>query len=314
MIPTRDTRDLTLRCLRSLGAQSEVEVVVVDDASNDGTAAEVARRHPGVRLLAAGCQLGFTASANRGLAAASGEVLLLLNSDTEVDPGGLDCVAAAFREAPRLGVAGGRLRYPDGAPQWSGGNTPGVSWCFALASGVPAMLRRRSWLRGLLRPPRGTDGGPVDWVTGAAMAIRRQAWEEVGPFDERFTFYCQDLDFCLRAREAGWQVLIVPGFRVMHHHGATVERDSGGIDHSVPEHLWVDLVRWAGKHRGPAAARRIAGALETGARVRLALRRLVAPFLRSGRRERWHRDTMLYRRALAAVRALPVAEPGDQPG
>ncbi len=360
VVPSRNTRRLTLACLASLAAAAarpelaSMEVVLVDDAGSDGTAEAVAERFPRVRLLRLGERAGFTRAANRGMAAAAGELLLLLNSDTEVEPAGLAALPAAFAAAPRLGIAGGALRYPDGTPQWSGGGEPTALWLLALASGLPALLGRvPPWRR--LRPASGSGrgAGAVAWVTGAAMAVRRAAWEQVGPFDERFAFYAQDLDLCLRARDAGWEVAILPGLRVVHHHGATIAGEgapagggqgspgsvgppgavespgavgsrspgaigpalfsgsvgsdsavtagpvkaadaaaatgvaapaatgvaaaaAGGGEAGSPtapgaqhlELLWTDLVRWAGKRGGPAAARRAARALLAGGTLR----------------------------------------------
>src|SRR6185369_3384658 len=124
---------------------------------------------------------GFTRAANLGLARASGEILLLLNSDTEVDASGLAALSAAFAAEPRLGAAGADLYYPDGSPQWSGGRAPTLAWLFALASGAPALFRRLPFYR-RLKPP-GARGGAVEWVTGAALAVRRAAWEQAGPLD-----------------------------------------------------------------------------------------------------------------------------------
>lgn len=331
VIPSRNTRELTLACLAALDAAAAarpelaaLEVVLVDDAGDDGTAPAVAARHPKVRLLRLERQAGFTRAANRGLAEASGGVLLLLNSDAEVggDGAGLAALLARFAAEPLLGVAGAVLRYPDGTPQWSGGSEPTAAWLFALASGLPELLARsplyRRWrpASGTGRPggPRGPRAGrrcpgPVSWVTGAAMAIRRAAWEQVGPLDERFLFYAQDLDFCLRARQAGWTVAVVPGFEVLHHHGATIQgedgRRRGGAGRGAvhPELLWTDLLRWAGKRGGAPAGRQAARALLAGGRLRLLWRRLAAPLLPAAERARFREDSAAFGRALAAVAA-----------
>lgn len=316
VVPTRDTRELTLACLASLaaGGVQGIEAIVVDEASGDGTAAAVAERFPAARLLTSAAPAGFAAAANRGLAAARGELLLLLNSDAEVDPGALAALAAAFAGAPRLGIAGARLRYPDGTPQWSAGREPGPAYLFALASGLPPVLARvPGWRR--LRPPSGTcvpDAGgllAVAWVTGAALALRRQVWERCGPLDEGYRFYGQDLDLCLAARDAGWQVAVVPGFTVLHHHGATVAGGASGGGSPAPaggrqrlDLLWPDLVRWAGKRRGPAGARRAARAIAAGARLRLLAHAAALPFLPRRRRDAWRRATAAVRAALEAVR------------
>ena len=233
VVPTHDTRELTLACLAALARQDlpGIEVILVDDASSDGTAEAVAAWHVSVRVIRNDRPAGFTRSANLGLRSAKGEVSLLLNSDTEVDPGGLAALLAAFAADPRLGAAGGALRYPDGRPQWSGGAAPSLLWLFGLASGLPALLGRLPLYR-RLRPPAGTGPGRLDWVTGAALGLRRTALASLatpatpadpglpGPLDEGFRFYGQDLDLCLRLAAAGWRVAVVPGFGVMHHHGA----------------------------------------------------------------------------------------------
>lgn len=309
VIPTRDTRELTLRCLGSLGALAGaggVEVLVVDDGSRDGTAEAVAERFPGVEVLRSDRSRGFTASANCGLARAGGRIVLLLNSDTELAPGWEAVVRGAFARDPGLGIAGAQLFYPDGRPQWSGGRAPTLPWLFALASGGARWLRLvPGWRR--LRSRGGGACRRVDWVTGAALAVRREVVEAVGPLDEAFAFYGQDLDFCLRARRCGYRVGIVPELRVVHHHGATIARGAGAVGPQQPELLWRDLVRWARKHRGPLWAARAARALAWGARARLAGRALLAPLRRAPERESWRRDTLAYRRALTTLRR-PVPE------
>jgi hypothetical protein len=303
-IPTCDTRELTLRCLDSLASGAPaLEVIVVDDASADGTAGAIARRHPGVAVLVNEHRAGFTKSANRGLAAAAGELLLLLNSDTELPAASLPALAAAFAGDPRLGIAGAELRFPDGEPQWSAGLEPTPSWLFAQASGLPALLGRLPGYR-RLRPVGRGPGTRVDWVSGAAMAMRRAVWEAAGPLDERYRFYCQDLDLCLAARELGWRVAVAPGFVVTHHHGATISAGGGSAAPYHPELMWTDLVRFAGKRGGPAAAHRAAAALRAGARLRLLGRALAAPLVGRGRRQRWQQDTAAFAAGLRALQRL----------
>lgn len=270
VIPTHNTVDLTLACLASLagGGISDLSVIVVDDGSSDGTAAAIAARWPAVRVLCREVAGGFGAAANAGLAAADGDLLLLLNSDTEVRPGALAALVRAFDADPRLGVAGARLLNPDGSPQWSGGPEPSLAWLFAQASGLPERLGRLPGYR-RLRPVAGAaEGQRVAWVSGAAMALRRAVWQEVGPFDLGYRFYAQDVDLCCAARRAGFAVEIVPGFEVVHHHGATISRRPGAASGQHPELLWTDLLRWAVKHRGPRWAERARRALLWGARWR----------------------------------------------
>jgi len=312
VVPSHNTRELTLRCLESI-ARAEptaevIEVVLVDDAGTDGTLEAAAARFPGTVRLRTPGPVGFTRAANLGLARATGGILLLLNSDTEVDALGLAALGRAFATDPRLGAAGADLYYPDGSPQWSGGRAPSLCWLFALASGLPALLGRLPFYRSV-KPP-GTKGGAVEWVTGAALAIRRAAWEQAGPLDEEFRFYGQDLDLCLRLRQAGWGVAVLPEFRVLHHHGATIGGKPGtGGGRQHPELLWTDLLRWARKHRGSSWARRAALALAAGGLLRLAGRALSSPFLPAARRTARRDETRAFRRALRAVLSPKLANP-----
>lgn len=308
VVPTRNSRELSLRCLASLPGRPDLEVLVVDDASEDGTAAAVAERFPGALVLRSGERRGFTGAANDGLGRARGEILLLLNSDTRLDPGAVEALLAAFERDPRLGIAGGELRFPDGSPQWSGGREPDLVWLFALASGIPALLGRLPGYR-RLRPPSG-GAGPLAWVTGAALALRRQVWLDCGPLDGTFLFYGQDLDLCLRAGRRGWGVAVVPGFSLVHLQGATLATEEGGgggagsprgFQHH--ELLWTDLLRWAEKERGSLWARRAAGAMGAGARLRLAGRAAAALAVPRGRRAAFRAETESLRQALAALRA-----------
>lgn len=309
VIPTFNTIQLVERCLASIKAHSgpDLEVLVVDDGSRDSTAEVLCRRHGWVKLVTLPENVGFTRAVNRGLESVRGEIVVLLNSDTEIDSGSLDALGAAMEEDPGLGVAGASLVYPDGSPQWSGGPEPNLPWLFALASGLPGMLARLPGYR-RLRAVRGARDGEVAWVTGAAMAFRREVWEQIGPLDESFRFYCQDLDFCLRAQESGWRVAVVPGFRVVHSRGATIEQTRRGVNRQSPELLWTDLVRWARKHRGPEWARRAARVMALGGRLRLLGRGLARWFVPGSAREGWRRDTLVYRRAvnrlLESARAL----------
>jgi hypothetical protein len=304
VIPTHDTRELTLACLGSLyrSLPEGSEVILVDDASRDATAEEVRARFPEAVVLRNEEPAGFTRAANRGLARAAGEVLLLLNSDTEVEPGGLARLAGIFAEDPKLGIVGAALHYPDGTPQWSGGGAPTKTWLFALASGLPALLARLPFYR-RVKPVEPARPERVDWVTGAALAVRRAVWEEAGPLDEGFRFYAQDLDFCLRVRRAGWRAAVRPELRVLHHHGATIGRDPNAGRHQHPELLWSDLLRWARKHHGEPWARSAERWLRCGARLRLLGRGLAGPFVPAAERERWRAETRTFRHALAAVRA-----------
>jgi N-acetylglucosaminyl-diphospho-decaprenol L-rhamnosyltransferase len=299
VIPTHDTRELTLRCLESLrdGGATPVETVVVDDASSDGTTEAVAEAEPGVNVVETGENVGFSRAVNLGVERTSGGIVLVLNSDTEVLEGGLAALMAAFAEDPELGIGGAELVNPDGSPQWRAGRWPTPTWLFAQASGLGAAAARLSGRRS------GGHGskrsGAVDWVSGAAMAVRRDVWLECGPFDEGYRFYCQDLDLCRAAKRAGRRVAVIAGFRVIHHHGATISAEEGTAGSFHPGRLWADLVRFARKDGGEDAAKRAARAIRVGARLRLIGRGIAGPFVRD--RVAWRRDSDAYREGLTRV-------------
>ena len=242
VIPTFNTAQMTLRCCRAVLASlpPESEVIVTDDGSTDGTAELLARKAPSVRVVRLESNRGFAPAANRGVAASRGNIILLLNSDAIVDADALAAFLAAFSADPKLGVAGARLLNPDRTPQWSGGAAPTLAWMIGVISGaghLARLVRRRA------RAQR-----KVDWVSGAAMAFRREVWERSGPLDERFRFYCQDIEICLRARDAGWRVAVIDEASVVHAIGGTVAADS--TLHHDPARLWPDLFTWGGRRYG----------------------------------------------------------------
>ncbi|HEX2834446.1 MAG TPA: glycosyltransferase family 2 protein [Thermoanaerobaculia bacterium] len=206
---------MTLHAARAVLQSFDAEVIVVDDASTDGTAERFAREEPRVRIIRRETNGGFARAANDGVRAATGDLILLLNSDAIVAPDTLSTLARAFHDDPLLGVASAQLFDEDGTPQWTGGQTPTLPWMIGAVSG------KGHWLRALRRR-RATTHREPDWVSGAAMMFRREVWE---PLEERYRFYCQDIDFCLRARARGWRIAVVPEAHVTHARGATAGRD-----------------------------------------------------------------------------------------
>lgn len=260
VIPTYNTASMTLRCVRALRGADEV--IVVDDASTDDT---VALLSPEARVISLAKNSGFAVAANRGVAEARSDLILLLNSDAIVEPDALGAFVAAFEGDPQLGVAGAQLVNEDGSKQWSGGRTPTLAWMVGVVSGAGPVLGR--FRKRGLESPRPTG---VDWVSGAAMMFRREAWT---PLDERYLFYCQDIDFCLRARGSGWKVRIVDEARVTHALGRTISGGSA-MSHD-PARLWPDLLTWGRGYYGAGWAARARIALIAVAVLRIIWRKLL---------------------------------------
>jgi GT2 family glycosyltransferase len=307
VVPTHKSRERTLRCLAALwlcNPQPE-EVIVVDDGSDDNTAHSVLRKYPRHIVVRLPSKRGFAAAANHGLSRASGDVLLLLNNDTEVDPGAIGAILEAFTARDDLGVAGATLRLPGGGHQLSGGRLPGSLWCFAFASGLPSVLARsRAW-RWLHSHPV-LRRRHVDWVTGAAIAVRRSLWEEIGPFDLGYRLRGQYLDLCVNATDAGWRIEIIPDFTAVHPAGGAGSTD-GSATSSNEVLMWTDLLRFTEKRNGIGAVRQSKRALRLGGQLRLIGRRLATPLVPQNHKDEWLAETMAYAEALRTI-ARPPAE------
>jgi N-acetylglucosaminyl-diphospho-decaprenol L-rhamnosyltransferase len=227
LVVSYETRDTLVEGLAALaGEAGAAEIVVVDNASRDGSAEAVRSRFPQVRLIANGANVGFGAACNQGVRESRAPLLLFLNPDAALAPGGIAALAALLESRPGVGVVGPRTRSADGAIQVSTG--PDLSLLSErrqrrLVRGVarrdPVLLAEAEALHAFERE--------VDWVSGACLMIRRQAFEAVSGFDERFFLYEEDADLCLRVRRAGWQVLFTPTVEARHALGRSMARNPG---------------------------------------------------------------------------------------
>jgi N-acetylglucosaminyl-diphospho-decaprenol L-rhamnosyltransferase len=240
-IVNTSSRELLLACLDSLRGV-DAEVVVLDNASEDGSAEAVRERHPGVRVIAQQHRAGFGANHNTLIRATSRRYVYVLNEDTTSEDWGLERMVAYLDANPRVAALGPRLVYPDGRPQASAWRFPGPA---VAALGLLTLGRAG------VKQSGGAAVRDVDWVMGAAILLRREALDEVGLFDEGFFIYSEETDLCRRLRGAGWQVRYFPGVTVVHHES----QFSAGIPERRINEMWRSRHRYWAKHHSAIGAR-----------------------------------------------------------
>lgn len=247
-------RELLLACLDSLERSPAndvaLEIVVLDNASEDGSAEAVSRRFPRVRLIEQRFRAGFPANHNTVIRATAGRYVLVLNEDTASDDWGFARLVAELDRDPRVAALGPRIVDPDGRQQPSAWRFPGP---LVSMLGVPTLGQVG------VRQSTGARPRTVDWVLGAAMVLRRSALDEVGLFDESFFIYFEEVDLCSRLRRAGWRVLYFPAVTVVHHES----QFSTEIPQRRINEMWQGRHRYWRKHHSRTGAR--IAALATGA-------------------------------------------------
>lgn len=219
-----NAREHVVACVRSLRADGVDDVVVVDNASTDGSREALAAADPDARFLATGRNLGFGAAANRGVVAASHAYVAIANPDVVVEPGTVAALAGVLDAEPAVAAVGPRVDNPDGSWYPSARSFP--SLLDALGHAFLHYLRpdnRFSRRYKLLDrdPAVATD---VDWVSGTFLLVRRDAFEAVGGFDEGYFMYVEDVDLCWRLGRLGWRIRYEPAGRVVHTIGVSSER------------------------------------------------------------------------------------------
>ena len=237
-----------------------LDIIVVDNASSDGSPAMVESEFPDVHLFASEQNLGFTAGNNWALRrllsagedrTATPDYILLLNPDAELTEGALWRMVAFMEQTPGAGMCGPRLEYGDGSFQHGAFAFPSLTqlaldllplWRVPgghrlYESGVNGRYAAAKW--------QGTQPFPVDFVLGAVMLVRGRAVKQVGLLDEEFFMYCEEIDWCLRMQQAGWQTWSVPAARVIHHEA----RSTRQIRWTSFERLWRSRFHFFRKHR-----------------------------------------------------------------
>jgi len=190
------------------------EIIVVDNASTDGSLETLLARHPAVRVIRNGGNFGYAAACNQAMRAGRGCYFLLCNNDLELPPDALTRFEADFCEFPKAGLIGGKLSDSDGHPQRSCG-------------GSPSFLSELGLLRTKAQPMDRGRVERVEGLVGACLAVRRTAAEAAGCLDESFFFYYEEGEWCVRMRRSGWDVLFDPRVRIMHVGGAAPAAANG---------------------------------------------------------------------------------------
>jgi N-acetylglucosaminyl-diphospho-decaprenol L-rhamnosyltransferase len=245
------------------GPTVAAEIIVVDNASTDGSPAMISAAFPWVGLVANGSNRGFTAGNNQGLERSRAGYVLFLNPDTVVPQDALATMVAWMEEHPQVGGLGPELRYGDGAVQSSARRFPTL--LTALFESTPIAWHwpdnpwaRRFHMEDVALPLRENLSGEhestlclcVDWVVGAALLVRRAALEQVGGFDEGFFMYSEEVDWCRRAVDAGWHIAYLPSVQVVHYEGKSSEQ----VVAARHIRFHTSRVRYFRKHHGPIAA------------------------------------------------------------
>jgi N-acetylglucosaminyl-diphospho-decaprenol L-rhamnosyltransferase len=239
VIVSWNVRELLARCLSSLLADLDAShinarVIVVDNASRDGTPDMIRAQFPRVELIARVDNLGFAGGNNVGLralgfdhgdAALQPASCLLLNPDTEINPGAIKTLLDTLYSHPDSAIVTSRLSYGDGSFQHSAFHFPGLSQLYIDLFQVPGRFYESRWNG---RYPRqlfeSSEPFEIDTPLGAVMLLRREAIEQVGLFDEDFALYCEEIDWAARFKEAGWKNLCAPAAHIVHHSGKSTSQ------------------------------------------------------------------------------------------
>ncbi len=224
-----NTRDILMDCLESLnrsGTECRMEVLVVDNGSEDGSVSAVRERFPEVKLIENGTNLGYAKANNMGINQASGRYICLMNSDVKVRAGCLDSMIRYMDVNSGVGMLGPRILNADLTVQDSCRRFPSLWTHLILALGLAKMFPKSRVFYGEHMAFFGHDETrDVDYIAGCVMLVRREAIDQIGMMDERFFIYCEEVDWCRRLWQRGWSVHFFPGAEAIHLHGASSGRD-----------------------------------------------------------------------------------------
>jgi N-acetylglucosaminyl-diphospho-decaprenol L-rhamnosyltransferase len=223
VVVNHNSGEFLSRCLASVyaaGGDLSLDVVIVDNASRDGSV-RATTEHPAARALENRSNRGFAAAANQGIFATTAPFVLLLNPDAEIIAGTLPALLKVAGEHPRTGAIGLLVRNPDGTIQPSARKVPGLLEGLGHAFLGPVMPNNRFTRSYTMAGWDRASEREVEWISGSAMLLRREAFDEVAGFDEGYFMYVEDVDLCTRLRAAGWTVLFSPEVEAVHEIGVS---------------------------------------------------------------------------------------------
>jgi len=226
--------DRCLAQINTLALPTVWQTVVVDNNSSDGSADMVTMKYPWVELVRLKKNLGFAGGHNRAYVQTNSAVFIVLNPDVIVLPGSLETLARMFDRFPKAAVAGPCLLNPDGSRQFSARRF--YTWRTVACRRLPIPGRRKVHDRHLMKDCRLDGPVRVDWILGAAMAVRKSAFDGKDLFDTRYTLYFEDVDLCYFAQKRGWDVLYCPQSKMIHEHQRTSAKmffSTANINHFI---------------------------------------------------------------------------------
>jgi len=249
VIITRNTKDLLRNLLKSIEADNSLkpflrEVIIIDNFSTDGSNTMIHKEFPWVFLVKNDRNKGFAAAANIGITCAEGDYIFFLNSDTMLIEGEAATMVQFMDENPDAGICGPQLVYEDMRPQRSYAHIPSLLFEIFPRSLLELLFPARYSTKSSsnnsrsLRPSAFFD---VPSLIGAAIVVRRKLLHDLGGFDERFFFFLEETDLCVRAREIGALVVFLPHVKVVHLQGKTVRRQwiKGRIQYNISLYKFI---------------------------------------------------------------------------
>jgi len=253
IIVSWNVRDYLAACLESIRLNAgglSLELIVVDSASTDGTVEMLRQRYPSVTVLAQTQNIGFTRGNNLGLQTAAGRNVLLLNPDTEIVGDALVQMVNALDGETAVGIVGPHTLNTDGSTQSTRRRFPTLVTAIFESTWLQRFAPRRVLDRYYARDIADTATADVDWVQGSALIARREVYTQIGPLDEQYVMFSEELDWCKRARDAGWRAVYIGSATIIHHGGKSTDQVAAS------KHIYFQQskIRFFRKFHGPLPA------------------------------------------------------------